>query len=300
MLARLRRSFAVGLTAAALTLTAPSAQAWNAAGHRLVAAIAWQEMSPTARRHAALLLQQHPDYRKWTPRSQQDWAEADFHAFVECSTWADEIRHDRRFHDEDEQATPLLPGFPEMGRHGHWHFLNLDVAAMGRDDGKGELEARLEQLQRQLADSHYTYRPYVLPWLVHLVADLHQPLHVGGRNDAGGNAVTVFDPRRRPPEVSLHAWWDQLGGPPSLRGRALDTEVVRLRRTYPQLSAGGSVRSWRDESYRLARDQAYPPGRGEVLRIDEGWRRQAEVTSDRRLLEAGLRLGDLLNRLLSR
>lgn len=299
-LRRLFHCLAPLLVGAALSLVAAPALAWNAAGHRIVAAIAWQELSPAARQNAAALLQQHPDYRKWTPRSQQDWATADYHAFVECSTWADEIRHDWRFHDDEQRPTARIPGFPDMARHSHWHFLNLDVTAQGRNDGKGELESVLEQLQRQLPDRRYSYRAYVLPWLIHLVADLHQPLHVGGRNDAGGNRVMVFDPRRRPPEVNLHAWWDQLGGPPSLRGRPLEAEVARLRRSYPGVSKSGNARSWRDESFRLARDLAYPPGHGDNLRIDEAWRRQAEAASDRRLLEAGLRLGDLLNHLLGR
>lgn len=296
----LYRTLGAFFLGATLMLTTPVAQAWNAAGHRLVAAIAWQEMSPAARRQAFLLLQQHPDYRKWTPRSQQDWANADYHAFIECSTWADEIRHDRRFHDDDERPTPALPGFPDMGQHGNWHFLNLDVSASGRDDGKGALERQLELLQRQVGDRRYPFRPYALPWLIHLLADLHQPLHVGSRNDAGGNAVTVFDPRRRPPETSLHSWWDQLGGPSSLRGTALEKEATRLRRAWSAASPTGSIRSWRDESFRLARDLAYPPGRNEPLPIDEHWRQQAEAASDRRLTEAGVRLGDVLNRLLSR
>ena len=82
--------------------------AWNAAGHRLVAAIAWRQMSPEARQTAGQLLAQHPDWAKWTARSKAE--AADYQAFLEAAPWADSLRNDPRFYDEGEESpTPPLP-----------------------------------------------------------------------------------------------------------------------------------------------------------------------------------------------
>ena len=61
-----------------------------------------------------------------------------------------------------------------------------------------------------------------LPWLLHLVADIHQPLHVGLDGDEGGNKVEIENPfNKRLPFTNVHTYWDDLPGPPWLRGKRL-------------------------------------------------------------------------------
>lgn len=286
--------FASLLLACLLAMPIP-ALAWNGAGHRLVAAIAWRKMTPAARQHASQLLRQHPDYLKWTPRSYRNQPDADYHAFLEASTWPDEIRHDHRFDNHPQIGERTLPGFPDMGRHSDWHFVNLPLDGIAPRT-RGEIDIRLESFLHTLGNPHAPFRPYALPWVIHLLADLHQPLHVATRNeDEGGNRQPILDPRRHPPQGNLHSFWDQLPGHAGLRGERLEAMADYLL-LHTVATHGGNITTWRDESFRLARDLAYPPGSAhEIPVITEYWRARAEAAAQRRLLEAGLRLAEQLN-----
>jgi hypothetical protein len=136
---------------------------------------------------------------------------------------------------------------------------------------------------------------YTLPWLAHLVADIHQPLHVGRHGDEGGNQVEIENPfNKRLPFSSLHLYWDDLPGPPWLRGKRLMDNAARLIERYPA-PPQGDVALWRNESHRLL-DTAYPAEHGSLLPIiDEDFHRASRETANRRVLEAGYRLGRLLD-----
>lgn len=272
---------------------AQPAQAWNAAGHRLVAAIAWQQLSPPARDAVGAALARHPDHGRWIDKARSaDPADL----FAEASTWPDDIRNDPRFHDEErEPPTPPLPGLSDTARHKRWHYVDLDAAGKVR---QGELDSRIAQLTRQLQSGRPPEQvAYALPWLLHLVADIHQPLHVGRHGDEGGNLVEIENPHnKRLPFSSLHLYWDDLPGPPWLRGKRLDDNARRLLERYPPPEQG-SVATWRDESHRLLAT-AYPTETGSLLPIiDEDFHRRSRDTANRRLVDAGYRLGRLLDSL---
>lgn len=272
-----------------------SALAWNAAGHRLVAAIAWRHMPGEAREQVADLLRLHPFHSRWTNKASDDPA---YQAFLESSTWPDDIRRDDRFYDEEqERPTPPLPALSDSARHKSWHYLDL------ADDGSrsGDLDRQIERLSRLLANptSPWEERIYALPWLIHLLGDVHQPLHVGQHGDEGGNAIAIENPfNPRLPITNLHAWWDDLPGPPWLRGKRLEDAADRLLAAYPQAPRQGGVALWLDESRRIGRQQAYPPpGAGAVPVISADFRDQSRAIANRRLTEAGYRLGRLLSEL---
>jgi hypothetical protein len=275
-------------------LAPPLAHAWNAAGHRLAAFIAWQQLSPPNQEFVAAALARHPDYPRWLEKARPGEA---VDIFVEASTWPDNIRRDPRFYnDEQEPATPPIPGLADMARHKRWHYVDLD------DDGKvrkGEIDRQIERLSRVLsAGARSTAKKeqisYALPWLLHLVADIHQPLHVGRHDDQGGNAVEIENPfNKRQPFSTLHSYWDDLPGPPWLRGKRLEQNAARLLATIPPPSQG-NVRLWRDESRRL-HTEAYPKTAGSLLPIiSEDFHQQARAIANRRIVEAGYRLGRLL------
>ena len=267
------------------------AHAWNAAGHRLVAVIAWQQLSPAARDTIATHLARHPDRARWADKARSS---DPIDLFAEAATWPDDIRNDPRFYDEDrEPATPPLPGLPDTARHKRWHYVDLDLQGKVRD---GEVDSRIERLVQQLKTSH---RPeqisYALPWLVHLVADIHQPLHVGRHGDEGGNQVEIENPfNKRLPFSSLHLYWDDLPGPPWLRGKRLAENAARLVERYP-VPEQGNVALWRDESHHLLAT-AYPSEPGSLLPVvSEDFHRVSRDTANRRIVEAGYRLGRLLD-----
>lgn len=286
------------LAALAFLLAASPVQAWNAAGHRLVAAIAWRQMSPPAREAAAELLRRHPDYPKWTAKA----AEApDYAAFLEASTWADDIRKDPRFFDDNGTPTPLFPGMPDTARHKEWHYVDRFPDGKVR---KGELDVRIEKLGRRLGDpgAPAVERTYALTWLIHLVGDIHQPLHVGSRDDEGGNDFEIenpYNPRR--PFTNLHAWWDDLPGPPWLRGPRLEQAADGLMAAHPRPPRQGTVALWERESRELSLETVYPSAAGSLLPIvTEEFRIRSRGIANRRLVEAGYRLGRLLEGILGR
>ena len=276
-----------------------AAHAWNAAGHRLVAVIAWQQLSPPSREAIGSLLARHPDHGRWIERARS----ADgIDIFAEAATWPDDIRHDPRFYDEErEPPTPPLHGLTDTARHKRWHYVDLDPQGRPVD---GEIDRQIERLVHLLRTSKIGENPRstaeldeiadALPWLLHLVADIHQPLHVGRHGDEGGNAVEIENTyNKRLPFSSLHLYWDDLPGPPWLRGQRLEKSAARLLESHPA-PPQGSVGRWRDESHRLL-DLAYPEASGSLLPIvSEDFHRRSREIADRRIAEAGYRLGRLL------
>lgn len=306
------------LLLAGVLLLARPAVAWNAAGHRLVAAIAWQQMTEAERDAVAAMLAAHADAGRWEKQIHPGEDHA-LGLFLAASTWPDDIRGDPRFHDEgSEEPTPLLPGFPDMARHRGWHYLNLPVGEVRRHGAPaGELDHRLRLLVETLTDPGVVpaQRAYALAWLIHLVGDIHQPLHVAtrhdasGEDDAGGNGLAVFAPENtRKPDTNLHAWWDDLPGPPWLRGSRLMTRAETLRRQHPAGAAAAGTPAldtdlWRDESYVLAKGFVYAPWLASApvmpVSLDADYRRQARRLVDERVATAGDRLARLLTSLLA-
>lgn len=292
------------------------ALAWNAAGHRLVASIAWEQLDRQTRIEVANLLRDHPDYPRWLKRAGD--GDTDRAAFIEASTWPDDIRQDKRFYSAGiDEPTPTLPGFPDMERRRDWHYVNRPLndtrqnhapRQIRNDPFYGQLEQQLVELAKILGKpgTPASERSYALPWLIHLSADAHQPLHTSIRLDADGqwdrlgNGVTVinpFNPRRN--STSLHAFWDDLPGPPWLGGERLETVSRSLSTRYSRPAPSPSAQ-WIDESWRLARDSAYPPGEDKVPTISAEFYENAMEIATRRIAQAGYRLADLLRELFSK
>ncbi|MBL8429393.1 MAG: S1/P1 nuclease [Dechloromonas sp.] len=265
--------------------------AWNAAGHRLTAVIAWQQLSPAAQSAISEALSHHPDHHRWVEKSRSNH---DVDVFAEASTWPDVIRNDPRFHDEErEPATPAFPGLSDTARHKRWHYVDLDAAGKTKS---GELDTQIEHLSRLLRSTGEKAEiSYALPWLAHLVGDIHQPLHVGRHGDEGGNQLEIENPfNKRLPNSNLHVYWDDLPGPPWLRGKRLAQNATRLLENHPAPKQG-NVSLWREESHRLL-NEAYPLASGSRRPvITEDFHRQSRETADRRIVEAGYRLGRLLD-----
>lgn len=276
-------------------LAAAPAYAWNAAGHRLTASIAWQQLSPTSRNFIAAALNRHPDYMHWV-ESAHSTAAADI--FAEAATWPDDIRRDPRFYnDGQEPPTPFLPGLGDTARHKNWHYIDLNKQGNVTD---GQLDRQIERLSQILRSTRKNQQiSYALPWLLHLIADIHQPLHVGRDGDNGGNRIEIENPfNKRQPFTNLHSYWDDLPGPPWLRGRRLEKKVANLLADYPA-PVQGNVDSWREESHQLL-TIAYPREDGSLLPIiTEDFNRKARQVADQRLVDAGYRIGRLLESIVS-
>lgn len=283
------------------------AAAWNAAGHRISAMIAWEHMDAPTRNAVAAILQQHPDFEHWQLRA--NGADPDLTAFLEASTWPDDIRRDKRFYTAgSEEPTSTQPGFPDMERRLSWHFVDRPVGWYDRLlPSPGVIDRQLVTLARIVGDRKEkpSARAYALPWLIHLVGDAHQPLHAAsrygpdGRSDQGGNRVTINNPfQPHASSTSLHRYWDDLPGPPWLNGSRLHSTAIALTSRYATPAATGTPEQWIDESWQIASEHAYPPEIDAAPTITADFHNQSLTIANRRVTEAGYRLAALLQQLL--
>jgi hypothetical protein len=252
------------LAAVGLLLASVPALAWGAEGHEVAADIALRELRPMARAQVAHLLGSDA-------------------MLVQQSNWADEIK------DQRPDTAP-------------WHFVDIPLAARGfvprRDCARGDcvvaqIEADLQALRnRRLGDRS---RAQALLFLIHFVADVHQPLHAQDNDDKGGNAVRVEIGRER---ANLHRVWDvdvveAMGFDPDAVAAGIESGITPQQH---QAWSRGSPADWANEAHAIARDQIYPPlhGAREIrLPRDYAWR-DASVAR-MQLAKAGVRLAWLLN-----
>lgn len=282
------------------------AAAWNAAGHRLTASLAWEQMNAESRQQATALLNQHIALPLWEKRLQRDKtseASTPLARFAEASTWADDIRRlDNDAKQTDDRAVAV---------NRDWHYVNWPIGQGAAGQRGGGLDRAIDAQALRLADRRLpaSERAQALAWLIHLVGDAHQPLHVAswplpdGSFDDGGLGFRIRDEKRpRFPEASLHSWWDDLPGPPWLRGERLARQAERLRESYPAAKiVQGDSGDWIFESYLLAGDGLHPDVMTDQAPwlITESYRARARTISERRLAESGVRLGRLLNAILT-
>lgn len=297
-------------------LTAPL-HAWNATGHRIIAAIAYERLTPRVRAKVDELIRRHPDYdalfTKDAPAELTARARA---AFLYAATWPDVIRGDARFYDEtrrDTTPTPLLKGFPEMGRHGTWHYYDIPYAPDGFHAPRQRPPHALSELRR-LIEEIGTVAPvdqaYDLPWLMHIEGDVHQPLHATSRvlkaqpkGDAGGNLVYIS------PNTNLHAVWDSAAGTDisdayvSAYAAAVTAEFPAPRNPSidPKRWLWAGEAETLAESYRLVKSDVYTFGletgtRERPLTLPARYEEQAKRIARQRIALAGYRLAAVLNR----
>ena len=243
-------------TLLALALLCPSlALAWGKEGHAVVAQIADDYLSPQARAQVSRLLALEPGA-----------------TLESISSWADEHRN------------------PETGK---WHYVNFrrgsgfeySAADCPGDACLVPAIARQEAILRDTSSSDLD-RLTALKYIVHLVGDVHQPLHAGYADDKGGNTYQVrWDGRGS----NLHHVWDT---------GLIDTfnmEPLALARRleYTQrVTAGGTPVDWVQESGRIVGSSGFYPDREIPASYVETWRPVVET----RLTQAGVRLAETLNR----
>lgn len=182
-----------------LTLT-PSAYGWGPTGHRVVAEIAQRHLTPAAQAKVTRLL--------------------DGRTLADIANWPDELRSDPRFdkykplhfatvpdglasYRNSEKApcgdlVVAIDAFTAFLRTGSREALYVVRALSDKSDGTGEGACNPRETDPLSPEQ-------ALSFLVHLIGDLHQPLHVGG-TDQGGNKVKVNWMGRW--ETNLHSTWD--------------------------------------------------------------------------------------------
>ncbi|MGH9427876.1 MAG: S1/P1 nuclease, partial [Terriglobia bacterium] len=199
----------------------PPAQAWGGFAHHVVGRVAEQRLSPHTQQEVHLLLGSQ--------------------TLADVSDDADEWRSVR----------------PETSP---WHYVNIPLAVStyvpARDCPQDNcVIAAIERYRAILTDKRQEYaaRREALIFLVHLVADLHQPMHCIDNNDRGGNdvAVTFFGE----PDT-LHSVWDF-----DLLARTRLREHAYVKRLHKMIATRnvkklqrGTISDWALESHALARE----------------------------------------------
>jgi nuclease S1 len=233
-----------------------SAFAFSDHYHELVAELAWERLTPFARQQVQRIL--GPDKKD----------------FIRAAGWADKVKGDERY----DYLKPM-------------HYVNLESPKfdMSRDCPQRRcVVAAIEDFSRMVNKGDRREQLLALRMLIHLLADIHQPLHAGLAKDRGGNWTSVT---LRGTEMNLHqAWDDELVNPAGLADDVLFTTIAAL-----PLSGNepGKPQQWAEESHKLALSQAYLAGDKDVL--SEEYIQRSAVILQRQVALAGWRLAMWLN-----
>jgi hypothetical protein len=248
--------FLAVLTAAFLCCAPSSAWAWGCEGHQVVALIAERNLTP----HALAMVKQILSDAPIDPNLSRFCKEGSTDPVADASTWADDIRALR------PQTAP-------------WHYIDIPLGASSHV--LAEFCPLPESCVTQVMTDQLAVlrspgidpqkKADALRFLIHFVADLHQPLHATTNNDQGGNCVPVayFDalPQLRNPEAesyapNLHGVWDvnilarmTMGKTSEQIASELD-QSFRSRIVHWQ-KGSADVNGWAWESYQLAEKKVY-------------------------------------------
>jgi hypothetical protein len=262
----------IALAAAALF---PSpALAWGKTGHRVVAAIADTQLSGLARAHVKELL--------------------GVESLDEAATWPDDMRSapDPFW---QKTATP-------------WHYVTLNGITYDHAPAQGDALEALNHFRAVLQDPKASLadKQLALRFIVHLVGDLHQPLHAGKCCDKGGNDVKVTWFGK---PTNLHAVWDtSLVDDEQLSFTELAAKLMRHTSSQDVIDWWDiNPRDWTSESAEV-RETVYPAPGTPPVRGAKGKDRTVPDLSyayvykftplmERRLKQAGVRLAAYLNAL---
>jgi S1/P1 Nuclease len=230
---------------------------WGATGHRATGLIAERYLTSKAKKKIKKLLSNQ--------------------SLAMVSTWMDEIRSDSTYNYTAD-----------------WHWVTIETGKTYEESPKnpnGDVIMSIERLVAELKSGKLDEKKQIeyLKMLVHLVGDIHQPLHVGCCDDRGGNSVKVKWARN---ETNLHSVWDSnMIDETKLSYTELADALGQPDKTTVATWQKATVRDWARESMSY-RKQVYAIGDGNL-----GYKYSFKNldTVEHRLLQAGIRLAGILN-----
>lgn len=250
--------------------------AWNATGHRVIAQIAYDHLTPHAKR-------QYSAYNRLLNTK--------YHAydFVNASVWLDKVRYSTDLPGQIHYIDIPFSEEPELTLPD----INSINAINALIDAESTLKIdRISSKKRALA----------LRVMMHVLGDLHQPLHAATRvsraypeGDKGGN-LTQLPPN--PVAENLHRYWDQgagVLGPMSTKEVRRYANLLEARWPCVQEKDLDDFKAWAEASHQIAKREVYNWGDAESFKPD--YPRRAMMISESQLATAGCRLANLLNQI---
>lgn len=242
----------IAIIATAIAFSA-AADAWGTKGHQVVANLAYAQLTDKAKTEVNRLLALEPGA-----------------TLASVSTWADETRN--------KTTAP-------------WHYVNFPRdtctydAARDCPDGQCVVGAIDKQLAVLASNTSDEKRLVALKYVVHLVADVHQPLHAGYADDRGGNTYQIQAFGRG---TNLHALWDN----GLIENTGLDTAAMTAKLLAASATAG-EVDAARvaEESRRIVGTAGFYPDR----KVGTDYLERFTPVMEKRLSVAGARLAARLN-----
>lgn len=234
---------------------------WGQTGHRVIGEIAEAHLSNTARKQIDLLLEGH--------------------SLAFFSFYSDEIK-------SDSQYDSFKP----------WHYINFpfDSQYAGeKTSDKGDLAEGIAYCIAQLKNEETPddKKAFFLKMLIHLIGDLHQPMHIGISSDRGGNGFPVKWFGRK---TNLHRVWDTQmidGFGMSYTELALNRD--RWSKSQIRSIQEGSIEDWINDSRTLTKDIYQNAQPDQKLSYAYSYRYMNVLRTQ--LHKGGLRLAKILNTL---
>lgn len=258
--------FLVAITAL-MSFISTDVMAWGTTGHRVVAEIAERNLSVKAKENLKKVIGNQK--------------------LAYFANWPDFVKSDPRFKDNDS-----------------WHYLNLEAnlskeqcdEALEKSSEKNlykkslllidELKSKKVSLEQEQQNLYY---------LIHMIGDGHQPMHMGRPEDLGGNKINVewFGQH-----TNIHAVWD---------GKLVDfekysyteyAEVLNILNTEEVKSIQtGLLKDWCFETHVIANEIYNSIQPGQKLKFEYHYKYKQVV--ENQMLKAGLRLAKILNEIYS-
>jgi hypothetical protein len=297
---RMRHRLAAMIAGVVLPIYPSVGWSWGDEGHEIIALIAEHYLKPQVRSRVQAILDTDP-----TGLTHGTGMAAE-------ATWAD------KFRDSDRDTTQN-----RYLQTRAWHYVNIeltepriDVACYrhptltkGTPASEGPAQDciidKIDQFRAELrsAATASAERRLALQFLLHLVGDIHQPLHAADHYDHGGNDLRVASRGGRP--GNLHHEWDtvfveRLG---TDAAEVADKLIHEISPEDRHRWSSGTAADWARQSFALARIHAYgklprisaDPVTGGARELGASYEADAEKTAAMQLQRAGLRLARLLN-----
>lgn len=298
---------------------------WFNAGHMAVAYIAYQQLTQDKKDRVDALLAMNPDRKNWLiliPASASD-DDRKMMIFMIAATWPDRIKKLKQIYRNDTANGDVPDGKPSNSQnigykdhflHKYWHFVDTPFAQDGlsvkhKKTPKPNAETEIAIFRSVLASNKSdALKSYDLSWLLHLVGDVHQPLHCITRfgkkqptGDAGGNLVNICKssnvPCPKADKGELHAFWDGLPGDNDSPLAAI-SYASKLAPADATLAGDLLVADWLKESVDDAKQFTYVDpillGLGPFT-ITDSYQANAQRIADQRVALAGARLAKIIN-----